>query len=149
PIANLQTFAHMYHERAITLPSIIVQTVSAIGLLGLMLSLVGLYGLVAYTVARRTREIGIRMAIGAAGCDVRSMVLRQGLTLALTGVMIGGLASVVVARVLSALLVGVGRPTPAIYLIVPIALIGLTAATSYVPARRASQVDPLVALREE
>jgi predicted permease len=149
PMANLQTFAHMYHERAITLPSIIVRTVGAIGLLGLILSLVGLYGLVAYTVARRTREIGIRMAIGADGSDVRSMVLRQGLTLALTGVMIGGVASVVVARVLSALLVGVGTPAPSIYLLVPIALIGLTAATSYVPARRASQVDPLVALRDE
>ena len=149
PIANLQTFAHVYHERAITVPSIIVQTVSAIGLLGLILALVGLYGLVAYTVARRTREIGIRMAIGAAGSDVRSMVLRQGLTLALTGMVIGGVASVVVGRVLSALLVGIGRPTPATYLIVPIALIGLTAATSYVPARRASLVDPLIALRDE
>ena len=149
PMANLQTFAHLYRERAITLPSIIVQTVSAIGLLGLILSLVGLYGLVAYTVARRTREIGIRMAIGASGSDVRSMVLRQGLILALTGVTIGGVASVAVARVLSALLAGVGTPTPAIYLIVPVALIALAATTSYVPARRASQVDPLVALRDE
>jgi putative ABC transport system permease protein len=149
PIANVQTLSHLYEERAFKVPAIIMQTVGAICLLGLALALIGLYGLVAYSVSRRTREIGIRMAIGAARSDVLSMVLRQGLLLSLIGVGVGGAASVVVGYGLSAALVGLGTPNPAIYVIVPIVLIGLTAAASYVPARRASRVDPLSALRDE
>jgi ABC-type antimicrobial peptide transport system permease subunit len=89
------------------------------------------------------------MAVGAARSDVRLMVLRHGLLLSLIGIGVGGAASVVVEHVLSAALVGLGTPNPAIYVIVPIGLIGLTAAASYVPARRASLVDPLAALRDE
>src|SRR6266581_2805813 len=98
PIANTQPFARLYQERAIVVPRILMQTAGAIALLGLTLALVGVYGLVAYSVARRTREIGIRMAIGAAKSDVLSMVLRQGLALSVTGVAAGGMASIVVAR---------------------------------------------------
>jgi predicted permease len=149
PIAKLQTFSHLYQDRAIKLPTMVIQTVSAIGLLGLTLALVGLYGLVAYSVARRTREIGIRIAIGAATTDVLAMVLRQGLKLSLIGVGIGGLASLFIARMLSSALVGIGAPNPATYLIVPASLVCLTAVACYIPARRASRVDPLVALRYE
>ncbi len=149
PISNLRTFWSLYQERTIAIPLIVMQMVGAMGLLGLMLALIGLYGLVAYSVARRTREIGIRMAIGAGKSDVLTMVLRQGLTLSLAGVAVGGVASVVVGRLLTAALVGLGTPNPATYVIVPAALIGLTMAASYFPARRASLVDPLVALRYE
>ena len=149
PISKMQTYAHLYRERAVAVPGIIMQTVIAISLIGLTLALVGLYGLVAYSVSRRTREIGIRMAIGAARSNVLSMVLRQGLLLSVAGIALGGLASVGVARVLSAALVGVGPPNRAVYVIVPVALVTLTTAASYFPARRAAHVDPLVALRYE
>jgi len=149
PIANAQTFAQLYRQRAVAVPTIIMQTVGTIGVLGLTLALIGVYGLVAYSVTRRTREIGIRMAIGAAKSDVLAMVLRQGLILSVSGIAVGGVASVVVARALSAALVGIGRPNPITYIIVPLLLAGMTTAASYVPARRASLVDPLVALRYE
>jgi ABC-type antimicrobial peptide transport system permease subunit len=145
----MQTFSRLYQDRTIVIPTLIMQTVGTICLLGLTLALIGLYGLVAYSVARRTREIGIRIAVGAARSDVLSMVLRQGLALSLTGITIGGVASVAVASGVSAVLVGVGTPNPAVYLIVPALLILLTTAASYFPARRASLVDPLVALRYE
>jgi putative ABC transport system permease protein len=77
------------------------------------------------------------------------MVLRQGLSLSLAGILLGGVASVAVARLLAAALAGVGTPSPLTYVIVPVALICMTVAASYFPARRASRVDPLVALRYE
>jgi ABC-type antimicrobial peptide transport system permease subunit len=126
-----------------------MQIVAAMGLIGLTLALIGLYALVAYSVARRTREIGIRMAIGAGKSDVLKMVWRQGLMLSIGGIVVGGVASVAVARLLTATLAGVGTPNPAIYAIVPAGLICLTMAASFFPARRASLVDPLVALRYE
>jgi ABC-type antimicrobial peptide transport system permease subunit len=119
------------------------------GLLGLTLALIGLYGLVAYSVARRTREIGIRMAVGAARSDVLIMVLRQGLTLSLVGVLVGGVLSLAVGRLLTASAGGFGAPSPTIDVIVPVMLIVLTLLASYFPARRASRVDPLRALRYE
>jgi putative ABC transport system permease protein len=149
PIFNVQTISALYNDRAIRVPLLVMQLVGTMGLLGLALALVGLYGLVAYSVARRTREIGIRMALGADRAEVQAMILRQGFTLSVAGLAIGGAASVVVAMLLSAVLVGVGRPNPATYVIVPAALVCLTMAASYFPARTASLVDPLVALRHE
>jgi predicted permease len=149
PVFNVQTYSSLYHERTIAVPLMIMQMVGTMGLVGLTLALIGLYALVAYSVARRTREIGIRMAIGAGTSDVLKMVLRQGLMLSIGGVVVGGVASVVVARLLTAALVGLGTPNPATYVVVPGALVCLTLAASYFPARRASLVDPLVALRDE
>jgi predicted permease len=149
PVLNVQTYSSLYHERAIAVPLMIMQIVVTMGLLGMTLALIGLYALVAYSVARRTREIGIRMAIGAGKSDVRQMVLRQGLKLSIAGIAVGGIASVAFARLLTAALVGVGTPNPATYIVAPAALICLTMAASYFPARRASLVDPLVALRNE
>jgi putative ABC transport system permease protein len=149
PVLDVQTYSSLYHERAIAVPLMIMQLVGTMGLLGLTLTLIGLYALVAYSVARRTREIGIRMAIGAGKSDVLQMVLRQGLMLSIGGIAVGGVASVAVARLLTATLAGVGTPNPATYAIVPAGLICLTMAASFFPARRASLVDPLVALRYE
>jgi putative ABC transport system permease protein len=77
------------------------------------------------------------------------MVLRQGMVLAIAGILVGGVASVAVTRVLTAGMAGLGAPNPATYIVVPILLIGLTLAASYIPARRAAKVDPLLALRYE
>jgi ABC-type antimicrobial peptide transport system permease subunit len=147
PVFDVRTLSSLYQERAITLPLMIMQMVGTMGLLGLALALIGLYGLVAYSVARRTQEIGIRMAIGASKRDVLRMVLRQGLTLSIAGIAVGGAASIVVARLLTAVLVGLGTPNPVTYVVVPLALICLTLVASYFPARRAARGDPLVALR--
>jgi hypothetical protein len=149
PVLDVQTYSSLYHERAIAVPLMIMQIVITMGLLGLTLTLIGLYALIVYSVARRTREIGIRMAIGAGKSDVLKMVLRQGLMLSIGGIVVGGVASVAVARLLTATLAGVGKPNPATYVIVPAGLLCLTVAASFFPARRASLVDPLLALRYE
>jgi predicted permease len=149
PIYNLRTLSKFYAQRTISVPLSILKVVGIMGLFGLALALIGLYGLMAYSVACRTREIGIRMAIGAGRSDVVKMVLRQGLMLSLAGIVAGSVASMAVARLLAAGLAGLGAPNPATYVIVPSLLICLTTAASYFPARRASLVDPLQAVRCE
>jgi ABC-type antimicrobial peptide transport system permease subunit len=107
------------------------------------------YGLVRYTVARRTREVGIRMALGADAAGVARLLATNGLRLVLLGGAIGAAASLLVARVLSAMLFGVGRFDPVTLIGAPLVL-GLAAwLAAYLPARRASRADPLAALRTE
>ena len=149
PVYDAVPFAIFYKQRAMSLPLTVTQMVGAMGLLGLTLAIIGLYGLVAYSVARRTKEIGIRMAIGAGSGDVLRMVLGQGLTLALVGIAFGSIASAGIAHLLSAGMTGLGRPSLFTYAVVPVILVGLTLVASYVPARRASLIDPLLALRDE
>jgi ABC-type antimicrobial peptide transport system permease subunit len=117
-------------------------------MLGLTLALVGLYGLMSYSVSRRTREIGIRMAVGADRGGVIKMVLRQGLLLTGIGVAIGVAVSLVFGRVLTS---GMGFPSfdPRVFAAVPVALVAMAALSAYVPARRASRIDPVQALRLE
>jgi ABC-type antimicrobial peptide transport system permease subunit len=124
----------LYHMRAVQTPGIIMET---------------LYGLMAYSVSRRTREIGIRIAVGAGRGDVLGMVLRQGLKLTVTGTAIGVLLSVGAGRVLAAMFSGHGSIDPVATLALPLALLAITMLAAYVPARRAARVDPTVALRYE
>ena len=149
PVFNVRTMEDFYQIRAISVMRMIVEVVGTMGSVGLVLALIGLYGLVAYSVAKRTREIGVRMAIGAARSDVLKMVLRQGIALSAAGIVIGGLISIAVSRLLTAGLVGLGHPNSATYFIVPALLFAVTLASCYVPAFRASRVDPIVALRYE
>ena len=149
PVFNVRTMEDFYQVRTISVMRMIVEVVGTMGAVGLSLALIGLYGLIAFSVARRTREIGIRMAIGAARSDVLNMVLRQGLKLSMAGICIGGLISVAVARALTAGLVGLGHPNSATYMIVPVVLFLVTLASCYLPAFRASRTDPMVALRYE
>ncbi len=149
PIYNARTIDNFYRQRAISIVLIILQLISSMGLLGLSLALVGLYGVIAYSVSRRTQEIGIRMAMGARGTDVLGMVLRQGLVLSAIGIAIGFLVSLGVRRLLAVGLVGLGGTSPAVLVIVPVALVLVTMAACYWPARRASLVDPIRALRYE
>jgi hypothetical protein len=119
------------------------------GVLALLLAAIGVYGVKAYLVARRTREIGIRMALGAAPGDVRWMVLREGLALGLVGLAVGLALSAGLARLVSGLLYDVQAFDPAIFVIAPVVLVLAIAAASWFPARRATRVVPLDALRSE
>jgi predicted permease len=126
-----------------------VSMLAAFGGLALLLAAIGLYGVVAYHVTLRTREIGIRMAIGAQPADVLRMVLRQGLALTLVGVGIGLAVSVGLARAMARLLYGVSPTDPPTYAAVSVLWLAVAFAACYLPARRASRVDPTVALRYE
>ena len=150
PIFNMRTMAQLYRMRAISVFNVLVTTVAAMGLMGLGLSIVGLYGLVAYAATRRTREIGIRMAIGATAPTVLRMVLGQGLALALTGLVLGLAGSIGAGALLRAAFPsGVDqRDFESLVLVAPIVLI-VTALATYIPARRASRVNPMEALRYE
>jgi predicted permease len=149
PVFNVRTLDVFYQQRAVAVPMMIITLVTCMGLVGLILALVGLYGLIAYSVSRRTREIGIRIAVGADRSQVLQMVIRQGLTLAVTGVFIGGIATFGVARLIAVGLVGLGKLSPATFIAVPTLLLGVTLLACYIPARRASRIDPLSALRYE
>ncbi len=120
-----------------------------LGLLALLLAAVGIYGVMTSSVSQRTREIGIRMALGAARGDVLRMVLGQGLRLVAIGAALGVAAGAAISRVLSALLFGLSPFDPIAYLSVSLLLGAVALAAIYLPARRASTVDPLVALRHE
>jgi len=117
--------------------------------LALLLAAIGIYGVMSYTVSRRTQEIGLRMALGAQLSSVRGMILGQTLKLTLIGVGLGLAGAFVVARFLASLLFGVGMYDPATFLGVAALLIAVALAASYIPARRAMRVDPIVALRYE
>jgi macrolide transport system ATP-binding/permease protein len=149
PVFNVRTVANYFHQRAVAAPLVIAELITTMGLVGLTLALIGLYGLIAYSVSRRTQEIGIRMAIGADKQNVLRMIIRQGLTLSLLGIALGGVATFAVARILVAGLAGLGSMSPVTFIVVPILLALVTLAACYIPAHRASTVDPMVALRYE
>ncbi|MBL0171099.1 MAG: ABC transporter permease [Gemmatimonadaceae bacterium] len=119
------------------------------GLLGLLLASVGMYGVMAYSVAQRTREIGIRMAIGATASHVITLIMRQGLTLVLVGTAIGLAGAIAASRLLASVLYGSDAINPATFVAVPLVLIAVAAVATFVPARRAALVDPAITLRAE
>jgi predicted permease len=122
---------------------------SVFGGVALLLAVIGVYGVKSYVVSRRTREIGIRMALGATPANVLWLVLREGLTLTLSGVGIGLLLAWGVARLLSGMLYEVSALDPVVFVVAPVVLAGSAMAASYIPALRATRVQPLTALRTE
>jgi putative ABC transport system permease protein len=117
--------------------------------LALFLASVGVYGLISYTVTERTREIGIRVALGASPRQVLMPVVREGLALALTGIAIGLAGAFAATRALTTFLFGVGASDPLTFTGVAALLLGVALLASYIPSRRALRVDPIVALRAE
>jgi len=148
PLFDVRTMADYYQARAVKTSNMIIQLVGGLGLMGLLLAMVGLYGLVAYSVSRRTREFGIRMAIGARGAQVMRMVMGQGLRLSLVGIALGLLLSLGAAPVIRASL-GTADTSPITFVIVCLLLLGVAMLAAYLPALRASRVAPMKALRWE
>jgi ABC-type antimicrobial peptide transport system permease subunit len=152
PIYNVRSMREYYQTQGLFGIRLIVKLVTGMGLLGLAMALVGLYGLVSYSVSRRTREIGIRMAIGAQGSDILRVILRQGMTLAIIGVgvgLVGCLASVRLIRSAFTRLDEINALDPWSFIVLPIAMLAVTMLASYIPARRAAAIDPNQALHHD
>ena len=131
-------------------PSRIVAALSGVlGTLALLLAAIGVHGVVSYGVSQRIREIGIRMTLGAARRDVMSLAVRQALRPVVIGALVGVIGCAAVSEVLSDALYGLGAHDPIAFIGVPLFLLGVALLASYIPARRASRVDPITALRYE
>jgi putative ABC transport system permease protein len=122
---------------------------SVFGGLAFVLALVGVYGVLSYSVNQQTREIGIRMALGAQASEVRRSVIVYGLRLAAIGLLVGGVVAFAAASALSSLLYGVGGHDPLTFVTASVGLLVAAVAACYIPARRATKVDPIIALRYE
>ena len=147
-IAGGRTIEEFYYGNATGIALGLVRIIGTMGLLGLALAMIGLYGLVAYAVARRTREIGIRMAVGAKPSGVLRSVLGHALLLTGCGVVVGIAGSVAAGRLARGVFPGAGGIDVTVYALVVPSLLGIALLAAYVPARRAARIDPLQALRE-
>jgi predicted permease len=150
PVLRVSTMQAHYEDRAMLGPRLIAQIVTTTGVMGLAMAVIGLYGVVAYTVSRRTREIGIRMAIGATPRGILRMVLSQGAVFTVIGLTIGLLIVIPIAlKILPGFVVGTNPLSIEVLVGVPAILTTAMMVASCIPARRASRVDPTRALRQE
>jgi predicted permease len=149
PIFDVRTMEEFYDMRVVSTGNTILEIVAGMGVMGLILAMIGLYGLGSYAVSRRTREIGIRMAIGASAPSVLQMTMLRGLTPALYGLAAGLVASVFAERLLKVVFPTHTQTDIGAYLLVVPLLLAITMLAAYIPARRASRVDPMQALRHD
>jgi macrolide transport system ATP-binding/permease protein len=149
PMLQTRAYQDFYLNQAVRGPQIAIDLVDCMGLVGLLLAVAGLYGLVAYNVSRRTREIGIRMALGAASSDVLRLVMGKGLVLVATGTVIGLAMGFALEQLMNSMLFAAGGVDIVAYLIVVPTMFLVTVLAAYVPARRASRIAPTQALRYE
>jgi predicted permease len=151
PIYNVQTMPeHLRSSAFATMPLRIGATLAAVqGMLAMALAVMGIYGVVAYVVSQRTREVGIRMALGAQRLHILRLVVKDGMRLTLLGVVLGLVGALGVALVISKVLYGLSPASAPVIIGVTLLLAGVALLACYVPARRAMNVDPMVALRYE
>jgi ABC-type antimicrobial peptide transport system permease subunit len=148
PVASVRTMQEVYGE-SLARTSFTLVMLAIAGVMALVLGVIGLYGVISYAVSQRRREIGIRLALGAEPNELRTMFVLQGLTLAGVGVALGLAAAVGLMRLMKSLLFGISPFDPLTYAAVPVFLVAAAMLASYLPARRASAVDPVEALRAE
>jgi ABC-type antimicrobial peptide transport system permease subunit len=148
PIADVKTLRDQL-DLSLFPSRVAAWTLGGFGVLALLLAAIGIYGVVSYSIAQRTREIGVRMALGAREKDVLRMVLGEGFLVIAIGLALGLLLAVAATRVIAGFLYGVGATDPITFVTVPLVLGLIALAASYIPARRATKVDPLTALRYE
>jgi putative ABC transport system permease protein len=148
PVYNVRTMQEVF-SRSVAQRRFSMFLLSIFAGVALLLAAIGLYGMMAYTVTQRTHEIGIRMALGAQRGEILRMVVGQGLVLAVVGVGIGLVGAVAATRMMSSLLYGVSAADPLTYAGVSLLLIAVTVFACYIPARRATKVNPMIALRYE
>jgi putative ABC transport system permease protein len=148
PLPDLKTLEQVKSE-SMASDRLQSQLLAGFAVIALLLSAVGIYGVVAYSVVQRTQEIGIRAALGAGRASILGLILRDGMMMTGVGLALGIAAALAMTRFLNTLLVGVGAADPLTIAAVGIMLIGVTMLACYVPARRASRVDPMIALRSE
>jgi putative ABC transport system permease protein len=147
PIYNVRTYDDLVMNSLGT-RRVSMQLFTVFGCAALLLAAVGIYGVMAYSVTQRTQEIGIRMALGAQKSDILRLVVRQGMTLALIGVIAGLAGAFALTRVIASLLFGVGASDPLTFIAIPLLLIFVSLIACYLPARRAARLNPTVALAE-
>jgi putative ABC transport system permease protein len=148
PLYNVRTMEQVMSE-SIARQRFSMLLIAVFAGVGLVLASVGIYGVMSYAVAQRTHEIGVRMALGASAGDVLKMVVRQGMVMALIGTGLGLIAAFLLSRVIASLLFDVSATDPLTYLLISALLIGVALLACLIPARRATRVDPMVALRYE
>jgi predicted permease len=148
PLINVTTQAEQVEAR-LAQERLFAQAYALFGALALLVASIGLFGLMSYNVARRTNEIGIRMALGAERRHVVRLVMKESMTLVAMGVVIGLIAALAAGRLVAAILFGLAPTDPATIAVAVSVMIGVSAIAGYLPARRASHVDPMVALRYE
>jgi ABC-type antimicrobial peptide transport system permease subunit len=146
PVFGVRTFSSVVSE-SLTAQRFSAQLMSAFAALALLLAAVGIYGVLAYFVGQRVREIGVRMALGASASEVVRLVLLQGMYPILAGTVVGLVGAFACSRLLAQLLYGFSTSDPLVYLAVPVFLLLTALLASYIPAWRATRVDPLTALR--
>jgi predicted permease len=147
-IYNVSTIEEHIKE-AFFLPRLAATLFGVFGAIGLILASVGLYGVMSYSVRRRTREIGIRMALGAQAAQVQRLILQQGIVLSLVALAIGIPGAIAISRLFTSMLYGIGTIDPLTFLVVPSFLLAIALLASWLPARRAARVNPQVVLRSE
>ena len=148
PVSNVQTMDHIVSE-SITQPRFNLFLLGLFGTVAMLLSAAGIYGVTAYTVTQRTHELGIRLALGAQVGDVLKMILGQGMAVIGVGLVLGLASAFALMRLLRTLLFGVGENDPLTFAAITLVLLLVALLACYIPARRATKVDPLVALRYE
>jgi ABC-type antimicrobial peptide transport system permease subunit len=149
PMLQTRAYEDLYLNQTVRGPRIAIDLVGTMGAVGFLLTIAGLYGLVAYNVSRRTREIGIRMALGAASSDVLRLMMGKGIILVAIGTGIGLVMGFAVEQMMNSMLFNAGGVDVVAYVIVVPALFLVSMLAAYVPARRASQIAPTQALRYE